>query len=105
MFVAACAILAAAVAAAPPPEARPRARDAGVTIGLLPPGPLNAITDVAGVRVGHATVSRDVESVPWRTGVTAIWPHAGNPARERVYAATFPLNGFGEMTARSVVDE
>ncbi len=82
-----------------------RVRDFGITPGLLPAGPLNAITDVSGVRVGHATVYRDVDGVPWRTGVTAIWPHGGNPARERVYAATFPLNGFGEMTARSVVDE
>src|SRR5579885_766578 len=82
-----------------------RIRDFGITPGLLPAGPLNAITDVSGVRVGHATVYRDVDGVPWRTGVTAIWPHGGNPARERVYAATFPLNGFGEMTARSVVDE
>jgi D-aminopeptidase len=83
----------------------PRIRDFGVTPGYLQPGPLNAITDVPGVRVGHVTINRDVDGVPWRTGVTAIWPHAGNPLFERVYAATFPLNGYGEMTARSVVDE
>jgi len=83
----------------------PRIRDFGVTPGYLQPGPLNAITDVPGVRVGHVTINRDVDGVPWRTGVTAIWPHTGNPLFERVYAATFPLNGYGEMTARSVVDE
>lgn len=83
----------------------PRIRDFGVMPGYLPPGPLNAITDVPGVRVGHTTIRRDVDGVPWRTGVTAIWPHAGNPLRENVYAAVFPLNGIGEVTARSVVDE
>ncbi len=83
----------------------PRIRDFGVTPGYLQPGPLNAITDVQGVRVGQVTLNRDVDGVPWRTGVTAIWPHAGDPSRDGVYAATFPLNGFGEMTARSVVDE
>jgi D-aminopeptidase len=83
----------------------PRIRDFGVNPGYLQPGPFNAITDVVGVRVGHCTVSSDMSDTPYRTGVTAIWPHAGNPLRERVYAAVFPLNGFGEMTARSVVDE
>lgn len=83
----------------------PRIRDFGVTPGWLLPGPLNAITDVVGVRVGQTTVQRDVEGVPWRTGVTAIWPHAGNPLKDFVYAATFPLNGFGEMTSRTLVDE
>jgi D-aminopeptidase len=80
-----------------------RAREDGVTVGRLAPGPLNAITDVAGVRVGHATVIRDEPVV--RSGVTAIWPHAGNPFRERVYAAVDPLNGYGEMTGSRVVDE
>jgi D-aminopeptidase len=80
-------------------------RDFGISPGRLAPGPLNAITDVAGVRVGHATVRHEVDGVAWRTGVTAIWPHAGNPLQQRVYAGTFPLNGFGEMTARAVVDE
>lgn len=83
----------------------PRIRDFGVTPGYLPPGPLNAITDVPGVRVGHTTIRRDVDGVPWRTGVTAIWPHAGNLLRDNVYAAVFPLNGIGEVTGRSVVDE
>jgi len=82
-----------------------RIRDFGIIPGYLPSGPLNAITDVAGVRVGHTTVNRDVDGVPWRTGVTAIWPHAGNPLLENVYAGVFPLNGIGEMTARSLIDE
>src|SRR5437588_4505182 len=83
----------------------PRIRDFGVTPGYLPTGPLNAITDVAGVRVGHATINTEVQGVPWRTGVTGIWPHAGNPLLESVYAAIFSLNGVGEMTARSLIDE
>ena len=83
----------------------PRIRDFGVRPGYLPTGPLNAITDVAGVRVGHATINTEVQGVPWRTGVTGIWPHAGSPLLESVYAAIFPLNGIGEMTARSLIDE
>jgi len=83
----------------------PRIRDFGVTPGNLNPGPLNAITDVKGVRVGHTTVNRDVNGVPWRTGVTVIWPHMGNPLVDRVYAATFPLNGYGVMTASSIINE
>lgn len=83
----------------------PRIRDFGVVPGYLPTGPLNAITDVAGVRVGHRTVMDEVQGVPWRTGVTAIWPHAGNPLLEGVYAAIFSLNGVGEMTGRSLIDE
>src|SRR5690606_32360104 len=62
-------------------QERPRARDAGVIVGILPPGPLNAITDVEGVAVGHATV---IEGDGVRTGVTAILPHGGNPFLERV---------------------
>ena len=83
----------------------PRIRDFGVIPGYLPSGPLNAITDVVGVRVGHTTIADDSHGVPWRTGVTAIWPHAGNPLLESVYAAIFSLNGVGEMTARSLIDE
>jgi D-aminopeptidase len=83
----------------------PRIRDFGVIPGYLQPGPFNAITDVVGVRVGHCTVNQDKHGIAYRTGVTAIWPHAGNPLSERVYGAIFPLNGYGEMTARSVVDE
>lgn len=83
----------------------PRIRDFGVIPGYLKTGLLNSISDVTGVRVGHTTVNRNVNGVPWRTGVTAIWPHAGNPLQDRVYAATFPLNGYGVMTASPIIDE
>src|SRR5438105_15704537 len=102
MFVAACALAAAIVAAAPPPEARPRARDAGVTIGVLPPGPLTAITDVAGVRVGHTTVIRG-ETI--RTGVTAVLPHGGNLFQQKVPGAVFVGNGFGKIMGTTQVEE
>lgn len=73
---------------------RPRAREAGVVVGIMPPGPLNAITDVPGVRVGQVTV-REGDGI--RTGVTAILPHGGNPFRERVPAALHVGNGFGKL--------
>ena len=73
-----------------------RIRDFGITPGRLPPGPLNAITDVAGVRVGHTTVKREVDGVAWRTGVTAIWPHAGNPLR----SASMPARSRSTAAAR-----
>ncbi|HEU5438667.1 MAG TPA: P1 family peptidase [Ktedonobacterales bacterium] len=76
--------------------------DFGRTIGPLPSGPTNTLTDVPGVRVGHTTLKRD-EGV--RTGATAIWPHDGNPMSERVYAGIHCLNGYGEMTSRSVIEE
>src|SRR6266511_4437761 len=101
MFVAAC-ILAAALTAAPPPEVRPRARDVGVVLGTLPPGPLNAITDVAGVRVGHTTVVRG-ETI--RTGVTAVLPHGGNLFRDKVSGAVFVGNGFGKIMGTTQVEE
>ncbi|MBI4512741.1 MAG: P1 family peptidase [Gemmatimonadetes bacterium] len=81
---------------------RPRARDIGVPPGILPPGTLNAITDVPGVRVGHVTVWEG-ESV--RTGVTAILPHGGNLFREKVPAAIFIGNGFGKLTGYTQVRE
>ena len=62
---------------------RPRARDLGIEVGVFPPGEFNAITDVEGVLVGHATIVRD-DSV--RTGVTAIRPHGGNVFFDRVPA-------------------
>jgi D-aminopeptidase len=79
-----------------------RIRDFGVEIGVVPAGPSNTLPDVPGVRVGHKTLIRG-ENV--RTGVTAIWPHDGNPMSERVYAGIHCLNGYGEMTSRSVIDE
>jgi D-aminopeptidase len=81
---------------------RPRAREAGVVIGILPTGPGNAITDVAGVRVGQVTVS---EGDGVRTGVTAILPHGGNPFRERVPAAIHVGNGFGKLLGSTQVRE
>jgi D-aminopeptidase len=75
-------------------QPRPRARDIGLVVGILEPGPLNSITDVAGVRVGQVTVSEG-DSV--RTGVTAIIPHPGNLFRDRVPAALHVGNGFGKI--------
>jgi D-aminopeptidase len=83
-------------------QERPRAREAGVVIGILPPGPLNAITDVEGVRVGQTTVVRG-DGV--RTGVTAILPHGGNAYRERVPAAIHVGNGFGKLLGVTQVRE
>lgn len=79
-----------------------RLRDLGVVIGDYPTGPSNSLTDVPGVRVGHTTLIHG-DSV--RTGATAIWPHDGNMMSERVYAGIHVLNGYGEMTSRSVIDE
>jgi D-aminopeptidase len=73
---------------------RPRARDLGIRPGIFQPGHHNAITDVAGVRVGHATLVRG-DSV--RTGVTAILPHGGSLFHERVPAAVHVGNGFGKL--------
>jgi D-aminopeptidase len=83
-------------------QARPRARDIGIAVGSLPPGPLNAITDVAGVRVGHATIARG-DSI--NTGITAILPHGGNPFREKVPAAIVVGNGFGKLAGSTQVNE
>lgn len=91
-----------------PPSPRPRARDLGLAVGRLPTGPDNAITDVPGVRVGHHTVwsgPGDGSDPVVRTGVTAIWPHEGNPFRDRVYAATSTFNGYGVLTGDLVIDE
>jgi|ERR1700687_4972900 len=68
-------VTAAAAAQNRTPDARPRASDLGLKVGILSTGPLNAITDVAGVEVGHTTIIRDGDV---RTGVTAILPHPGN---------------------------
>src|ERR1700733_13876235 len=83
-------------------SSRPRIRDLGVEVGILPPGPLNAITDVPGVRVGHSTLIRG-ENI--RTGVTAILPHAGNIFREKVPGAVFVGNAFGQMIGVTQVNE
>src|SRR5262245_43212787 len=84
------------------PSARPRARDAGLVVGVLSPGPLNAITDVPGVRVGQTTV---IEGDSVRTGITAIIPHEGNPFLSRVPAAIHVGNGFGKLLGVTQVRE
>jgi len=94
--------LAAAPVLGQSPTPRPRARDIGLIVGSLPPGPLNAITDVAGVRVGHTTIARG-DSI--NTGVTAILPHGGNPFREKVPAAIVVGNGFGKLAGSTQVNE
>src|SRR6516162_2132594 len=81
---------------------RPRARDLGIAPGALPPGPLNAITDISGVGVGHMTLL-DGDTV--RTGVTAILPHAGNLFQEKVAGAVFVGNAFGKLAGSTQVQE
>lgn len=83
-------------------QARPRAREAGVVVGIFQSGPLNAITDVAGVKVGHTTLHRG-DSI--HTGVTAIVPHGGNIFHERVPAAIVVGNGFGKLIGVTQVHE
>jgi D-aminopeptidase len=81
---------------------RPRARDIGLKVGVIPTGPLNAITDVAGVRVGHTTLNRGDDV---RTGVTAILPHEGNIFREKVAGAVFIGNAFGKLAGSTQIEE
>ena len=81
---------------------RPRAREIGLKVGILPTGSLNAITDVPGVAVGHTTIIRG-ENV--RTGVTAVLPHQGNLFREKVPGAVFVGNGFGKLFGSTQVQE
>jgi D-aminopeptidase len=83
-------------------EVRPRARDLGVEVGVLHPGPLNAITDVAGVKVGQTTLIRG-DNI--RTGVTAIVPHGGNLYKERVPGAVFLGNAYGKLAGSTQVNE
>lgn len=81
---------------------RPRAREVGIVIGSLPSGPLNAITDVPGVWVGHSTLK---EGKRFNTGVTAIRPHPGNLYEARVPAAIHVGNGFGKLLGMTQVAE
>ncbi|HWI16388.1 MAG TPA: P1 family peptidase [Vicinamibacterales bacterium] len=83
-------------------DARPRAREIGLAPGVFAPGPRNAITDVAGVTVGHATLNQG-DSV--RTGVTVIVPHGGNVFQEKVPGAVFVGNAFGKLAGSTQVDE
>ena len=87
-----------------------RARDHGIVLGRLGPGPLNAITDVAGVRVGHATLIRGegprvVGEGPVRTGVTVVVPHDGDTFIEPIFAGCHRLNGNGELTGLEWIRE
>src|SRR4029453_5347638 len=103
-------------------EERPRIRDLGVKPGVLAPGPENAITDVAGVRVGHRTLAEGPPHPPGatavrvgprtllegdsiRTGVTAVVPHAGNLFQQKVPAAVHTGNGFGKAAGFLQVEE
>lgn len=83
---------------------RPRLRDLGIEIGDLPTGPHNAITDVAGTMVGHATLVRDSPTVA-RTGVTMIVPRAGEIWANCAFAAWFNFSGNGEMTGLPWIEE
>jgi D-aminopeptidase len=83
---------------------RARLRDLDLAVGQLPPGPLNAITDVAGVRVGHSTIIRDAPSVV-RTGVTAVWPGEDDIWQRSVFAGCHSFNGNGEMTGTIWIEE
>lgn len=79
---------------------RPRAL--GVPFGILPTGPLNSITDVTGVKVGHLT---KIEGQEIRTGVTAILPHGGNLFQDKVPAGLFVGNGFGKLAGVTQIQE
>jgi D-aminopeptidase len=87
-----------------------RARDFGIVVGSLPPGPVNAITDVAGVRVGHTTLIEgdgplEVGRGPVRTGVTVVVPGADDPWAEPAFAGCHRLNGNGELTGLEWIRE
>ena len=103
--VAACILAAVACSCAAivlTAQGRPRARDLGIAPGVYPPGKLNAITDVSGVRVGHTTV---IEGDAVRTGVTAIVPHDGNLFQDKVAGAVFVGNAFGKLAGSTQVAE
>ncbi len=89
---------------------RPRTTDLGLAVGTLPRGPWNAITDVAGVEVGHATLVSgtgplQIGGGPVRTGVTVIRPHPGDPMAEPLFAGVHRLNGNGEITGAQWIEE
>lgn len=83
-------------------DIRPRARDIGIEVGIFKPGKWNAITDVAGVKVGHATVLKQPDVC---SGVTAILPHEGNLFQLKTPAAIYVGNGFGKLAGFTQVDE
>ena len=96
------AVLIYTVTATSAQENRPRAREIGLAPGVFAAGALNAITDVAGVRVGHATL---IEGDHVRTGVTVIVPHGGNVFQDKVPGAVFVGNAFGKLAGSTQVDE
>ena len=102
VFTSLAAVLLAAVAGSNAQDRRPRARDLGIAPGVFEPGPLNAITDVSGVRVGYTTL---IEGDSIRTGVTAILPHGGNIFQEKVAGAVFVGNAFGKLAGSTQVRE
>jgi D-aminopeptidase len=102
VLVFAAVLLSPALGMTQEPDPRPRARDIGLVVGILPPGEHNAITDVDGVLVGQVTVIRE-PSV--RTGITAILPHGGNPYMSRIPAAMHVGNGFGKLLGVTQVRE
>ena len=95
-------VLAGSTSALAQERPKPRARDLGIAPGVFPPGPQNAITDVAGVRVGHVTL---IEGASVRTGVTAILPHDGNVFQDKVAGAVFVGNAFGKLAGSTQVEE
>ena len=98
-LVAAVAFVAVQVSAQ---ETRPRAREIGLAPGVFQPGANNAITDVAGVSVGHATL---IQGDNIRTGVTVVVPHQGNVFQDKVPGAVFVGNAFGKLAGSTQVDE
>ncbi len=83
-------------------QERPRLREFGIKTGIFSPGEWNAITDVAGIKVGHVTL---IEGESIRTGVTAILPHGGDIFQEKVPGAVYVANGFGKLTGTTQVEE
>lgn len=96
------AVIAMSLLATSPAAAGPRARDAGVVIGILSPGPLNAITDVEGVKVGQVTLA-DGKAV--NTGVTAVLAHGGNLFQDKVPAGFVAANAFGKFIGSTQIAE
>src|SRR5919199_2768008 len=99
LLVSAVCLAAATVSIA---QVRPRARQLGIAPGIYPTGDLNAITDVAGVRVGHSTL---IQGDDVRTGVTAVVPAEGNLFRDKVPGAVFVGNAFGKLAGSTQVEE
>jgi D-aminopeptidase len=102
LWLTACALILSTASGQATSASRPRLRDLGVRIGVFDTGAHNAITDVAGVRVGHVTL---IEGERIRTGVTAIVPHGGNIFQDKLPAAVVVGNGFGKLMGSTQVQE